>query len=102
MQNTEYSKNGAFRFYFWVEKKWVGMNIDDRVPVGYGSYNYVKFTNPSSASGAWWMPLMEKAYAKLDQDYQRIIGGWGFEGLRTLTGMPTTSIPLPGSRASAA
>lgn len=48
------------------------------------------------------MPLMEKAYAKLDQDYQRIIGGNGFEGLRTLTGMPTTAINLPGSRASAA
>ena len=35
------------------------------------------------------MPLMEKAYAKLDQNYERIIGGLGFEGLRTLTGMPT-------------
>jgi len=32
---------------------------------------------------------MEKAYAKLDQNYERIIAGMGYEGLRTLTGMPT-------------
>lgn len=35
------------------------------------------------------MPLLEKAFAKLDQNYDRIIGGNGREGLRTLTGMPT-------------
>jgi hypothetical protein len=38
------------------------------------------------------MPLMEKAYAKLDQNYERIIAGMGYEGLRTLTGMPTVYI----------
>lgn len=38
------------------------------------------------------MPLLEKAYAKLDQNYDRLIGGNGREGLRTLTGMPTMDI----------
>ena len=38
------------------------------------------------------MPTLEKAFAKLDQNYQRIIGGMGAEGLRTLTGAPTTTI----------
>jgi len=47
-----------------------------------------------SKNGAWWMPLMEKAYAKLDQNYERIIAGMGYEGLRTLTGMPTAYIKL--------
>jgi len=28
-----------------------------------------------SKAHAWWMPLLEKAYAKLDQNYDRIIGG---------------------------
>lgn len=41
-----------------------------------------------STNNAWWMPLLEKAYAKLDQNYDRLTGGWGKEGLRTLTGMP--------------
>lgn len=31
---------------------------------------------------------MEKAYAKLDQNYDRIVGGSGNEGLKTLTSMP--------------
>jgi len=40
------------------------------------------------------MPLMEKAYAKLDGNYERLIGGMGYEGLRTLTGMPTAYVSL--------
>lgn len=40
------------------------------------------------------MPLLEKAYAKLDVNYDNIVAGWGKEGLRTLTGMPTIDIPL--------
>lgn len=40
------------------------------------------------------MPLLEKAYAKLDQNYERLSGGWGQEALRTLTGMPTVDIRL--------
>lgn len=35
------------------------------------------------------MPLLEKAYAKLDQNYDRLAGGNGNEGMRTITGMPT-------------
>lgn len=46
------------------------------------------------------MPLMEKAYAKLDVNYDNIVGGWGQEGLRTLTGMPTFNIWLSGARDS--
>jgi len=49
------------------------------------------FTSKSEL-GAWWMPLLEKAYAKLDQNYERIISGNGLEALRTLTGMPTTYV----------
>lgn len=38
------------------------------------------------------MPLLEKAFAKLDQNYERLAGGWGYEALRTLTGMPTFNL----------
>lgn len=44
------------------------------------------------------MPLLEKAFAKMDQNYDRIIGGFGIEGLRTLTGKPTVWIKHDSSK----
>jgi len=38
------------------------------------------------------MPIMEKAFAKMNLNYDRIQGGLGFEGLRHLTGMPSLFI----------
>lgn len=93
--NDSYDKHGAFRFYFWVKSKWYGINIDDRLPAKKGYYGgWRTWSTARSKNGAWWMPLLEKAYAKLDQNYERIIGGMGYEALRTLTGMPTQYISL--------
>jgi len=88
--NRKYNNKGIFRWKFWVTNQWHYVNIDDRLPV-MGRNGILKplSANPS-LNGAWWMPLLEKAYAKLDQNYQRIVGGFGIEGLRTLTGAPTT------------
>lgn len=61
--NDSYDKNGAFRFNFWVKNKWNGVNIDDRLPANSGDR---PFSTGRSRNKAWWMPLMEKAYAKLD------------------------------------
>ena len=38
------------------------------------------------------MPLMEKAYAKFNQNYERIEAGGGGEGLSLITGDPVGSI----------
>jgi len=88
--NDSYDKNGAFRFYFWVKNKWHGINVDDRLPARGTRAAFAQ----RSTLGAWWMPLLEKAYAKLDGDYERIVAGMPYEGLRTLTGMPTTYVSL--------
>ena len=42
-----------------------------------------------SNPGAWWMPLMEKAYAKIHVNYENLIAGSPLEAMRILTGMPT-------------
>lgn len=92
--NDEYNDKGAFRFYFWIKNGWYGVNVDDRLPSeAKGAYFRPWATRPST-QGAWWMPLLEKAFAKLDQNYDRIIAGWGQEALRTLTGMPVVNIAL--------
>lgn len=91
--NQDYNKKGAFRFFFWIKDGWYGINIDDRLPVITWGNGYRTWATGRSMNEAWWMPLLEKAFAKLDQNYDSIIGGNGMEGLRTLTGMPVTDIP---------
>ena len=41
-----------------------------------------------SENGAWWVTILEKAYAKMHQNYVRLSGGLTFEAMRALTGMP--------------
>jgi hypothetical protein len=42
-------------------------------------------------NGGWWYSLLEKAYAKMHQNYARLEGGLPGEALRTITGMPVMS-----------
>lgn len=92
MSQKTYNENGIFRFRFFVKNKWYGINIDDRLP----SYKYGRGYRPyfarMSSAGAWWMPLLEKAFAKLDQNYDRLNGGYSIEAFRTLTGKPSMQI----------
>lgn len=68
------------------------VNIDDRLPVKYKYTNSKDFFVPWSAGrsqhGAWWMPLLEKAYAKFNGNYDRIGWGSGYESLRQITNKP--------------
>lgn len=41
-----------------------------------------------STDGAYWLVLLEKAFAKLYINYANLDGGLPAEALRTLTGMP--------------
>ena len=47
-----------------------------------------------SVNQAWWGPLLEKAYAKLNVDYQNLVGGQMLEAFRDMAHMPGFSYYL--------
>lgn len=71
------------------------MLIDDRLPIYEGKdKKYSDFgtktpvNSGSSKHGAWWLPILEKAYAKFNQNYAQLDGGVPEQSFRELTGMP--------------
>lgn len=55
-------RRGHYAFRFFKEGKWVVVHIDDRLPCDKnGRLVFARCGNPDEM----WVPLMEKAYAKL-------------------------------------
>lgn len=83
--------------------KRIGINVDQRLPTRQPKYTdgtlvpdyFVTYGTDRSKNGAWWVPLMEKAFSKFNQNYDRIQGGSGFESLRTLLNKPTYRLVHP-------
>lgn len=58
---------------FYRHMKEVKITIDDYIPLKPGT-NEPIFNRPS-ADGAWWMTVIEKAYAKFNVHYSNL--NWG-------------------------
>ena len=52
---------GIFRFHFWHFGSWVEVYVDDRLPTIHGQLIYGR---NQSQPNEFWVPLLEKAYAK--------------------------------------
>lgn len=94
--NTEYPANGMFQLKFHVNGAEQLVVIDDRLAVtegkdpGFTNFGVKKATNANvSAHGAWWLPILEKGFAKLVTNYHNMNGGASVEAFHLLTGMPT-------------
>ena len=61
--------------------------VDQYLPTKSGSTPV--FAEPSPISGSYWVPLLEKAYAKVNRNYEGINFGFMSEAMRTMTGAPS-------------
>ena len=59
--------------------EWLDFFIDDQIPKKYAA-------KPKKGSNEYWVPLVEKAYAKFFGGYKNIIGGDPTWALFNLTG----------------
>lgn len=73
-ENTHYPDNGAFKLNFFFKGEQISIIVDDRLPMKpKGSFKPLMAAE--SVNGGWWMPILEKAYAKYNVFYGNIDGG---------------------------
>ncbi|XP_028987445.1 calpain-10 isoform X2 [Betta splendens] len=73
---------GSFQFSFWQQGHWTEVIIDDRLPCINSTLCFSRCHSPT----AFWVALLEKAYAKLHGSYERLWAGQVSEALVDLTG----------------
>ena len=78
---------GIFVCRFFKDNAWVYVMIDDRIPVYDNREGQPVFARCRD-SNELWVPLVEKAYAKLHGSYKALIGGYVHYGLSDMTGFP--------------
>lgn len=94
--NTGYSNVGVFQLKFHVQGEEVRVTVDDRLPSsgrGGGSRMPRTILSRKSPTGSWWLPILEKAYAKMNVNYANLNGGWMVEAWREMTGQPVVWLP---------
>eukprot|EP01006_Ploeotia_vitrea_P032090 TRINITY_DN64362_c0_g2_i1.p1 TRINITY_DN64362_c0_g2~~TRINITY_DN64362_c0_g2_i1.p1 ORF type:complete len:545 (+),score=52.93 TRINITY_DN64362_c0_g2_i1:84-1718(+) len=76
-------EHGLYEFRFFKEGKWKTVVVDDFLPVK--DDGTLLFAS-SSSPGELWVPLIEKAYAKLHGSYQALQGGCNSYAMVDMTG----------------
>jgi hypothetical protein len=77
-------EHGFAVFQFFKNGKWQHVIIDTRIP--YNSTQKVPLYGHNADQCEFWVPLMEKAYAKLNSNYEMLNGGSMAESLVDLSG----------------
>jgi hypothetical protein len=85
-----YRKRGIYVFKFFKDFKWLYVIIDDRVPC---IDNYPVFGSCRDPVETW-VPMIEKAYAKLHGCYEALISGFIDDALTDLTGFVAEKLIL--------
>jgi calpain len=77
---------GFARFRFFKNGEWHVVTVDDRIPCVSAGSTWAPFASSCRDTNEMWVPLMEKAFAKLHGSYGSLIGGNTNEGFVDLTG----------------
>ena len=80
----KYTHEGIFALKVYVKGRPEDVTVDDLFPI---YNNQPAFAKPTP-DGGWWMPLLEKAFAKVHVNYEMASGGSHAEAARFLTGAP--------------
>ena len=87
-----YRKKGIFVFKFFKNQRWRYVLVDMRLPC-YRSNNSLVFGSCKDPSELW-VPLIEKAFAKLHGCYEALISGNSEDALTDFTSFPSERIKL--------
>ena len=87
--NNDYSYNGIFEMKMFAGGEEKSLVIDDRLPMYSKTY---PFNTKKSSDGAFWMPILEKGFAKFSVNYARLNGGDMSWAMDALTNMPQITI----------
>ena len=92
-----FRKLGIFCFRFFKNAKWIYVIVDGRLPC-YKIHDKTEtphlIFSKCKDKNEFWLPLIEKAYAKLHGSYIALTGGNIYEGIRDLTGLVPRYIDL--------
>ena len=86
-------KYGMYVFRFFKNYQWRYVIIDDKLPCykrGYGEPELV--FGRCRSQNEFWVPLIEKAYAKIHNCYEALISGYIDDGLTDMTALAQSKI----------
>ncbi|KAF9998251.1 hypothetical protein BGZ65_006232 [Modicella reniformis] len=79
---------GVYGFIFFKDGDWISTVVDDQIfyKIDPQTHRRLLYFSSCHEERELWLPLMEKAYAKIHGDYESLTGGYTSEGIEDLTG----------------